>query len=95
MKKVTLKIKQTVRYPFYQAMMDVSEEEFLDDEYKIVWEEAEEIGLVFSAADRIEIFKVMDCVLHFHHDGIDYFFCYDPDKYWDELSVILDKKGNQ
>jgi hypothetical protein len=95
MKKVTLRIRRTVRYPFYQAVTDASEEEFVDEDFKVVWEEAEELGLQFSAEDRVEILRVMTCVIHFHQDGVDYFFCDDPDEYWEELSAILDKKGYQ
>ncbi|MBP1933504.1 hypothetical protein [Ammoniphilus resinae] len=95
MKKMTLNIIRTIRYPFYQAVSEASEEEFMDDEYKSVWEEAEQVGMKFSIGDRVEIFRTMECLTHFHHNGVDYFYCQDADDYWEELSMILDKKEKE
>jgi ATP-dependent helicase/DNAse subunit B len=92
-KKMNLKIIRTVKYPFYQAALDVVEEEFLDNEYKIVWDEADAIGISVSAEERVEIFQMMNCIIHLHQDGVDYFYCRDLDEYWEDLSSILDKKG--
>lgn len=95
MKKAILQIVRTVRYPFYQVMVEAQEEQFMDEEYRIVWEEAEQLGMTFTIEDRLEILKMLDCVNHLNIDGIDYFYCKDPDAYWEELSIILDKKENE
>jgi len=95
MKKAILQIVRPVRYPFYQVMVEAQEEQFVDEEYRIVWEEAEQLGMTFSIEDRLEIFKMLDCVIHLQFDGIDYFYCTDSDAYWEELSIILDKKENE
>jgi len=94
-KKMTLNIMRTIRYPFYQAVSEASEEEFVDDDYKSVWDEAEHVGMQFSIEDRVEIFRAMECITHFHHNGVDYFYCRDVDDYWEELSMILDKKEKE
>ena len=95
MKKAILQIVRAVRYPFYQVMVEAQEEQFIDEEYRIVWEEAEELGMEFNVEDRLEILKMLDCVTHLYMDGIDYFYCHDQDVYWEELSIILDKKENE
>lgn len=95
MKKAILQIVRTVRYPFYQVMVEAQEEQFVDDEYRIVWDEAEELGMTFSIDDRLGILKMLDCVKHLHVDGTDYFYCTDSDVYWEELSILLDKKENE
>ncbi len=95
MKKAILKIVRTVRTPFYQAMVDAHEEQFLDEEYQIVWNEAQEAGLNFTPDDRVELLKVLSCITHLHVDGVDYFYCDNADVYWEELSIMLDKKENE
>ncbi|RXT13860.1 hypothetical protein [Ammoniphilus sp. CFH 90114] len=93
MKKATLKIVRTVRYPFYHAMVEAREEQFLDDEFKIVWDEAESQNMNFTLEDRVELLKMLTCIKHLYHDGVDYFYCLDLDAYWEELSILIDAKG--
>lgn len=95
MKKAILKIVRTVRYPFFHAMVDAHEEQFLDEEYQIVWDEAQDAGMQFTPEDRVELLKILTCVTHLHVEGVDYFYCHDVDAYWEELSIVLDKKENE
>ncbi|WP_134698921.1 hypothetical protein [Ammoniphilus sp. YIM 78166] len=93
MKKTTLKIVRTVRYPFYHARLEENEEQFLDEEYRMVWDEAENQQMEFTLEDRIEILKLLTCVRCIHWEGVDYFYCVDVDAYWEELAILLDAKG--
>ena len=88
MKKVLLRVFRNLNYPFYQAA--AGEEEFLDEEYGVIWEETEDLGIKFTVQDRIEIFRTMESVFYLHHEGIEYFYCRNYDEYWEELISILD-----
>lgn len=67
----------------------------MKEEYRIVWEEAEAFGMMFTMEDRMEILKNMNCVTHLEWDGTDYFYCKDPGVYWEELTLILDRKHKE